>query len=118
MKTLFEIIEDVKLNNPVDEQDLRYALLAESYLCNMKSALLLDIYQKDKPRMYDKRIEINLEAGSKALNKPPKEWLGWNNDPANPEYQKFHQLGMKLVDKALKGELPNQKKAEAELRKE
>lgn len=115
MKTLFEIIEDVKLNNPVDEQDLRYALLAESYLCNMKGSLLLAIYQKDKPRMYDKRIEINHEAESTALKKPPKEWLGWNNDPENPEYQRFHQMGMKLVDKALKGELPNQKKAGAEV---
>lgn len=45
-----------------------------------------------------------------ALNKPPKEYLGWSNDPENPEYQRFHKMGMKLVEKALKGELPNQKK--------
>jgi hypothetical protein len=45
----------------------------------------------------------------KALNKSPKEYLGWNNDPENPEYQKFHAMGSRLVDKALRGELPNQK---------
>jgi hypothetical protein len=45
-----------------------------------------------------------------ALNKSPKEYLGWNNDPENPDYQKFHAMGSKLVDKALRGELPNQKK--------
>jgi len=39
-----------------------------------------------------------------------KEWLGWNNDPENPDYQRFHAIGSKLVEKALRGELPNQKK--------
>lgn len=114
-KTLFEIIEAVKTNQPVDEQDLRYALLAESYLANMANSLLLRLYQKDKPPLFDMLIANNHKANNTSLNKPPKEWLGWDNDPDNPAYQRFHLIGSALVDKVLKGELHTNKPAEAEV---
>jgi hypothetical protein len=34
-----------------------------------------------------------------ALTKSPKEWIGWDNDPSNPEYVKRIKVGRKFVDK-------------------
>jgi hypothetical protein len=83
---------------------------------NLVNSELIKLYVEGKmPNEFIRKMK--LESGlctmyGKALNKSPKEYLGWNNDPENPEYQKFHAMGSKLVDKALRGELPNQKKRE------
>jgi len=36
-----------------------------------------------------------------ALNKNPKEWVGWNNDPKNPDYQKDREIAIKLLEKII-----------------
>lgn len=105
-----EIIEDCKLNKPVDNAELKYSVIALTSLMNMAMSALRGFY-KDDMKIFDKMHIDNVHnAYSTVLNKSPKDWLGWNNDPENPDYQKFHAIGSKLVDKALKGELPNQKK--------
>jgi len=47
MKNLFEFIEDCKLNEPVDGQDLRYAVIALTTLLNMASSKLMRFCTKD-----------------------------------------------------------------------
>ena len=109
MKNLVDIIEDCQLNKEVDNKDLRYAVIALKTIANMASTSLRSFY-KDDMNIFDRlRVENFSKCYSNALNKPPKDWLGWGYDPENPEYQKFHAWGSKLVDKAIKGELPNQK---------
>lgn len=112
MRNLSEIIEDCKLNKRPSTDELRYAVIALTSLTNMASGTLREFYKDDTNPLDKMRIENIHKAYSTALNKSPKEWLGWNNDPENPEYQRFHAMGSKLVDKALRGELPNQKKQE------
>ena len=85
-------------------------MIALTSLMNMATSTLRKLYKEDMNALEKMRLENIRNAYSTALNKSPKEWLGWNNDPENPEYQKFHAWGKKLVDEALKGELPNQKK--------
>lgn len=111
MQKLSEIIEKCKLDKPVDNEDLQYAVIVLTTIANMGAAAVNHLYSKDNMSFADKlRSENFHKAYGGALNKTPKEWLGWNNDPKNPEYQKFHAWGSKLVEKAIKGELPNQKK--------
>lgn len=116
MRNLFEIIEECKLNGRPDYEELRYSVLVMTGILNMVNHELIKLYVEGK--MPNEIIrKMKLENGictmyRKALNKSPKEYLGWNNDPENPEYQKFHTMGTKLVEMALKGELPNQKLGE------
>jgi len=109
MKSLFELIEDCKLNEPVDGQELRYAVIALTTLLNMASSKLMRFCTKDISSLDKMQIENFFNANRSAINKSPKDWLGWDNDPANPEYQSFHKMATNIVDKAIKGELPNQK---------
>lgn len=119
MRKLSEIIEDCKLNKKPSVDELRYAVIALTSLMNFAMSALNGFY-KDDIKIFNKmhienthnayrHIENTHNTYRTALNKSPKEWLGWNNDPENPEYQRFHAIGSKLVEKALKGELPNQK---------
>lgn len=110
MRNMSEIIEDCKLNKPVDNTELRYSVIALTNLVNMAISALNGFY-KDDIKIFEKmRIENIHNAYRTVLNKSPKDWLGWDSDPENPEYQRFHEMGNKLVDKTLKGELPNQKR--------
>ena len=110
MKTLDEIIEDLQTNGKPDYEELRYSVLVLHYLMNDLSRWYRELLTGTmKPIMIElKKRDESLY--SKALKKPPKEFLGWNDDPENPDYQKFHAWGTKLMNKAIKGELPNQQK--------
>lgn len=113
MRTLAEIIEDCKTNGRPDYDELRYSLLVMTGVLNLVNSELTNLYFEGKmPQEFIRKLKLDgiCSMYGKALNKPPKEYLGWNNDPENPEYQKFHAMASRLVDKALKGELPNQKK--------
>lgn len=110
MRNLIEIIEDCKLNKKPSIDELRYSVIALTSLMNMATSILRKLYKEDMNVLEKMRLENIHNAYSTALNKSPKEWIGWDSDPENPEYQKFHAWGKKIVDKALKGELPNQKK--------
>lgn len=109
MKTLEQIIDEVEMNERPDYDDLRYALLAMKFICN---DLTRNFNELLCGRWSDLKIQIKQHEKSlygKALGKNPKEFIGWNYDPENPEYQRFHSIGKRIVEKALKGELPNQK---------
>jgi len=109
MRNMSEIIEDCKLNKAVDNEELIYTVLTLVYLTNMSISTLRDFYEDGINIFKKMRIDNASNAYSAALGKSPKDFVGWNNDPKNPEYQKFHELGNKLFEKASNGELPNQK---------
>ena len=115
MRELGEIIEAIKTNKEVTHEEAVYSVLVltsvandiynkfADLLCNGWSELKKDLYKHSKSGMFES-----------ALKNPPDKFLGWNNDPKNPEYQKFHAWGRRLVDKAIKGELPNQRNKDTE----
>ena len=114
MRNLADIIEDCKTNGRPDYEELRYAVLVMTGVLNLVNHELTKLYVEGK-MPHEVIRKMKLDGGicsmyGNALRKSPKEYLGWNNDPENPDYQRFHAIGSKLVDKALKGELPNQKK--------
>ncbi len=113
MRNLSDIIEDCKLNKRPDYNELRYSLLVMTGVLNMVNNELIKLYVEGKmPNELVRKLKLDgiCTMYRKALNKPPKEYLGWNSDPENPEFQKFYAMVSKLVEKALKGELPNQRK--------
>ena len=110
MRDLADIIEACKLNEKPSVDELRYAVIALASLDNLAMGVLMDFYRDGAKPLTQTRVKDIYEAHDTAVNKSPNEWLGWNNDPENAEYQRFHAMGVKLVKKAVKGELPNQKK--------
>ena len=117
MRNLFDIIEDCKTNGKPDYEELRYSVLVMTGILNMVNSELTKLYADGKmPNEFVRKMKLNgiCSVYCNALKKSPKEYLGWDNDPENPDYQifyaRFHAMGIKLVEKALKGELPNQKK--------
>lgn len=113
MRNLSDVIEDCKTNGRPDYEELRYSVLVMTGVLNMVNSELIKLYVEGKmPNKFIRKMKLDggvCTMYRNALNKSPKDYLGWNNDPENPEYQKFHAMGNKLADMALRGELPNQK---------
>lgn len=112
MRTLSQIMDAVKENQPATEEELRYTLLAMDALSHWDRNFLIRFAGNDKPNVVRCELEANesFRRWKTALGAEPKTYVGWNNDPANPEYQRRRSIALKIADKALKGELPNQKR--------
>jgi len=105
MRNLADIIEECKLNGRPDYDELRYSVLVMTGILNLVNSELVRLYvEGEMPRELIRKMKLDggvCTMYGKALNKSPKEYLGWNNDPENPEYQKFHAMGNKLLDKII-----------------
>ena len=103
MRTLYEIIEDVKDNKKPDYEEIRYALLVYNFLFNMDHRdLRNELMSEKRGSEFIRKIKADnsFNMAKTALNKSPKEYIG-SDDPENPEYQKFRRMGNKLLDKLL-----------------
>jgi hypothetical protein len=104
MKTLFEIVEDVKDGKKPEYEEIRCALLVYCFMFNLEYRQYREVLSKDKlPNKFikDLKIQTSFDMYKKALKKAPDEFLG-KDHPDNPEYQKFRKLGNKLFDKVAK----------------
>jgi hypothetical protein len=104
MRILAEIIEDVKSGKEVSTEELKYSLLVYEFMFSMDHRNLREslISEKVNPLVNKLRADNSFNMLKNALNKSPKEYLGWNNDPDNPEYQKRRKIGLKIIDKITK----------------
>lgn len=108
MRKLYDIIEDVKDNKKPDYEELRYALLVYESMFILEHRRLREelISEKETPEFIKElQLRNSFEMFKTALNKSPKEFLGWNNDPENPEYQRFRKASIKLLDRLIEGDL-------------
>jgi hypothetical protein len=55
--------------------------------------------KRPRPALSDIMRNESFNRYKSALQKSPKDYVGWNNDPMNPEYQKLRQAESKLFDK-------------------
>ena len=104
MRTLFEIITDVKDGEKPDYEEIRYALLVYEFMFNMDHRVLQEelLREKDSPGFIKKmRVDNSFDMFKKALGKSPKEYLGPNHDPENTEYQKHRKIGKKILNKII-----------------
>jgi hypothetical protein len=105
MRTLSEIIEDTKDGNMPTHEECYWAMLCFNWLLNNDHRRLQEelLAENQAPEFIRKmKADNSHNAYNTALNKSPKDYLGPNNDPSNPEYQRFRKFGNKIVDKFIK----------------
>lgn len=103
---LYEIIESVKSNKPVDKENMIYAIMALDNLWFFDKHAITNLAEAKRgvrpsilngdPIYQEKE---SFRRAKQALNKDPKEWMGWDNDPKNPNYQKDREIAIKLLEK-------------------
>jgi len=107
MKTLIEIIEDVKDGVKPEYDDLRYALLAMCALRHFDNNALYKLWNKERNGKYkpdffglEWEVEESFKRTKSALNQPPKLFVGETHDPDIEECQKFRKFAKKILEKA------------------
>lgn len=108
---LGDIIEAVRNGQRPGYEDLRYAICAMDALMTFDRMALTKLTAAElaaidaggkKPFMVNSaQWQLGERQGrvSRAMQKPPKEYVGWNNDPDNPEFLKRRQQSIKLVER-------------------
>ncbi len=106
MKTLLEIVDEIKDGLKPEYEDLRFAVLALDALLYFESNAIKNIAEgarkNQKPFLNSDPLyqsEESFNRRKKVFAKPPKEWVGESHDPDNSEYQKFRKGSKKLFEK-------------------
>lgn len=95
MRSLEDIIEAVKNNDNTTHEELKYSVLALNSLLFFETKAVFSLAkaarENKKPILvysadYQEKESFNRRKRCKLKN--PKEWLGWNNDPENPDYRR------------------------------
>jgi len=109
MKTLGEIIDAVRDGERPDYEDLRYAICAMDALMTFDRTALIALSEAEDgcqttevlPRRFTSsatwQLSENFRRQARAYEKPPKEYVGWNNDPDNPEFLRRRRIAIKLM---------------------
>lgn len=108
MRTLLEITEAIKDGEKPTYEELYYSVIALQALHHFDSHYLIELaYDESGPfNNPEFKAEESFKRNKKAFATPPKDYVGWSNDPANPDYQARRRVFKKIVDAALGGELP------------
>lgn len=107
MRILDEIIESAKDGHMPTHEECYWAMLAYESMLNIEHRQLGEaLLPKREVPEFIRREQANnsFNMYKNALNKSPKDFMGPNNDPRSPAYQKMRQMGKQLLDKFLKGE--------------
>lgn len=90
---LGQIIEAVRDGERPDYEDLRYAICAMSALLTFDRNAFMRLAEAEtdgkKPFLVTSaqwQWEEHFRRVQSAMAKPPKEYVGWNNDPDNPAF--------------------------------
>ncbi len=108
MRTLEEIIDSAKNGEMPTHEECYYAMLVYEAMFNIDHRHLREVLLSNKPQtkitktINKLRAENSFNMYKGALNKPPKEWLGWHNDPTNPNYQKMRKITLEIFHKIAK----------------
>ena len=100
-RTLSEIINAVRDGKDATRDEMRYAICALDALGTF-DRMAIEKAAKDSPAAWA-RFEDCFNRTKRALSTPPKKYVGWNNDPDNPEFVRRRQMGKRLVDKLFMG---------------
>lgn len=103
-KTLNEIITAVRDGEHPDYDDLRYTICAMDALATFDSMALRKLAEAElngkAPFMTTSarwQYEEHFGRHKRAGNKPPKEYVGWNNDPDNPAFLARRATAIKVM---------------------
>jgi hypothetical protein len=108
LRTLLEIILSVKDGEKPDYEELRYAVCALDGLRFFDFRALSNLAEGKrelKRPIYTYSAEWQFQECAKrterAMNKSPKEWVGWNNDPDNIEFLESRKISISIANKIL-----------------
>lgn len=106
MRSLQEIIDIIRDGGTAEYEELRYAVCAMDALLTFDSLALSRLamaeYEKENPVMSNSAMyqyEQMFSRNKTAMASSPKEWVGWNNDPDNPEFLKRRKVSSAVVRK-------------------
>ena len=97
MRTLFEIIEAAKSNQPLTVEEGRYAICCVDGLSTFDHNDIRRLAQGRGSAM--QYAEDGHQRWHRALNMSPREYLGESYDPANLDYQSRRQVSLRLFKK-------------------
>lgn len=105
MRTLAQILSAAKVGGPTTHAECLYALLAMDGLTTFDHQDLMAMaveFRDGKPNKLitpESRWGESFRRWKTALGRSPRDWLGPNNDPANPEVAARVRAARRLVDK-------------------
>jgi hypothetical protein len=105
MKTLGEVIDEVKDGGRPDYEDLRYTVVALSALHTFSFKTILDLAAKEKAGKYRPAFGLQFYAEERfksfkaALAMPPKEYVGPSYDPDGEEAKKWRAISKNILKK-------------------
>jgi hypothetical protein len=93
MQTLLEIIETAKNGEMPSHEECFWAMLALDALHSFDHRSLRNLATKhiSTPQL---EWEASFWRIKRALEKDPETWVGPNNDPSNPDYQKMRAVSV------------------------
>jgi hypothetical protein len=94
MRTLSEILKAARDNEQIEVREARYALCVMDALSTFDTQAL----KGHKVGPFDQFAE-SFRRWKAELGKSPDQWLGWDNDPENPECQRRRDISKKLYDR-------------------
>lgn len=108
LRTLSEIIEAVKSNAEVSEEELRLAIVAQDFLMSFDHRALMSLREAEihkKTPIFassaDFQFKERFRRLKNAMGKDPKSYLGVHNLPESPEYQKRRAISMAVVNSVM-----------------
>lgn len=106
--TLFQIVEAVRDGARPDYEDLRYAICAMTALSTFDQQAFMCLAEAEredkKPVLVysaQHQWEEHFRRHKSAGEMPPKEYVGWNNDPDNPDFLARRDGAKRLMDRLI-----------------
>lgn len=106
--TLNEIIEAVRNGEKPEYDDLRYAVCALDALSTFDRMAFMRLSRAEregKEKTWTASAqwqwEEHFNRHKRAGVVPPKDYVGWNNDPDNPDFLARRKASMRVMDAAL-----------------
>lgn len=107
--SLGQIVEAVRSGERPNYEDLRYAICALVALSIFDSQALQRLAETEKEGKRPFLVSSaewqwheHYERRRRALDKAPKDYVGWNNDPDNPAFRERRAQAARLVEKVLR----------------
>jgi len=99
MRTLSEILEAIKSGEKPGYEECYWAVLALDSLNHFNFVALerLSEYKKG-PFGPGFEFQESFNREKAALDKSPREWVGWTYDPSNPDYQQSRRAALSVFE--------------------
>ena len=108
MKTLGEIVEAVRSGERPDYDDLRYAICAIEALSTFDRLAFMELARSERegkqPFMTSSaqwQWEEHFRRHKSAGETQPKKYIGWDNDPDNPDFLARRRSSMRVLGAVL-----------------